>query len=152
MRSPTPDEAAVRGEVAGGAAEPSKRVHAVGDIVVIAAFVLLGMAEHRTAGDALGALRNLVVFLGTWTSVAWVIGLYRHPGASGALSWRLAVTWLVAVSGGILVRALIVGRSLDRGQLVFAGVALALTGTGLLGWRLAYAAVRRFPRPAAPDL
>jgi hypothetical protein len=118
-------------------------VQAAGDLLVLVIFVVAGMAEHRTAGDLLGMLRNLAVFGGLWVLVASSVRLYRPPTASKALSWQLFVTWIAAISVGILVRALFVGRALDRSQLVFWMVAMAFTGAMLAGWRLVYLAVAK---------
>lgn len=123
--------------------ETTGRSHAVGDLVVVAVFVLAGMTEHGTATDPIGVARNLAIFLGTWAAVSWITRLYRAPTGGRSVSIQLVITWVGAVSCGIALRAVLLGRAIDRAQLVFWAVAMALTGAMLLGWRLLYLTARK---------
>jgi hypothetical protein len=79
-------------------------------------FVVIGVLTHDASGGAF--VRDALCILGGWFAVALAVGLYRHGGW-----WRLAVTWVVGVSAGVLVRAAFVGHWPGA----FYGVALAFT-------------------------
>ena len=72
-------------------------------MVALLAFVAIGVATH----DALGAAfaRDAFCIVGAWFAVALGVRLYSHFEW-----WRLAATWLVGVSAGVIVRAAIVGH------------------------------------------
>lgn len=127
-----------------GIGAPTARVLPVGDFVVIAAFVVAGMAEHRTASRFLDIARNLLIFLGAWALLSWITRLYGSKARSRVISTSLATTWFASITLGVLVRAAILGRPLGRSQLVFWAVALVLTGAGLAAWRVGYFSLRRF--------
>ena len=105
---------------------------AIVDAVALVVFVAVGVATH---GASVGAFfRDAACILGAWFLVALAVRLYAHGG------WkRLAVTWLVGVSAGVLVRAAIVGHvAFD-----FWGVALAFTALFVGAARLAATRLRR---------
>ncbi len=120
----------------------SPRIHQVGDLLAIVVFVALGMAEHRAVADLGAAARNMVIFCGMWILFGWATGLYRAPAGTKPVSLALVGSWLGSVGGGVLVRAILLGRTGVRGQVVFFLVAAAFTGVLLLGWRLAYLGLR----------
>jgi Protein of unknown function (DUF3054) len=101
-------------------------VEVVADAAALVVFVAVGVATH---GASVGAFfRDAACFLGCWFAVALVVRLYAGGG------WRrLAVTWLVGVTGGVFLRAAIV----DRWPGAFYGVALGFTAvfvsTGRVG-------------------
>ncbi len=71
-------------------------------------------------------MRDVLCIVGGWFAVAVALRLYARFAW-----WRLAATWLVGVSLGVLVRAAIVGHlAVD-----FWGVALAFTGLFVLAGR-----------------
>jgi hypothetical protein len=74
-----------------------------------------------------------------WFLVAPFLRTYSVP------SWRnLLYTWAVAVSAGVWLRFMMLGRPFDAGFLVFWAIALASTLVLLLAWRgLARAVLRR---------
>lgn len=115
---------------------PSARAAALGDGLALAAFVLVGAAEHGE-GLALGALvRTALPLLGAWVVVASVLGTYRRVG------WvSLALTWVVAVPLGLVLRSAIRGGPWGRGLLIFGGVAMGFTLLFLVAGRLLLLAV-----------
>jgi Protein of unknown function (DUF3054) len=87
-------------------------------------FVVIGVLTHDASLDAL--VRDLACILGGWFAVALVVRLYRRGGG-----WRLALTWLVGISLGVLVRAAIVGHWPGA----FYGVALGFSALLVLSGR-----------------
>jgi hypothetical protein len=91
------------------------------DAAALLVFVVVGVLNHGASATAF--VRDLLCILGGWFAAALVLRLYVRGGA-----WRLAATWLVGVSAGVLVRAAIVGHlAVD-----FWGVALAFTALFVL--------------------
>jgi DUF3054 family protein len=66
-------------------------------------FVVIGVLTHDASLTAF--IRDLACILGGWFAVAFAVRLYSRGGW-----WRLAVTWFVGISLGVLVRAVIVGH------------------------------------------
>ena len=86
------------------------------DAAALLVFVVVGVVTHDASATAF--IRDLLCILGGWFAAAIVLRLYVLGGR-----WRLAATWLVGVSAGVLVRAAIVGHlAVD-----FWGVALGFT-------------------------
>jgi len=86
------------------------------DAAALLVFVVVGVVTHDASATAF--VRDLLCILGGWFAAAIVLRLYVLGGR-----WRLAATWLVGVSAGVLVRAAIVGHlAVD-----FWGVALGFT-------------------------
>ena len=86
------------------------------DAAALLVFVVVGVVTHDASATAF--VRDLACILGGWFAAAIVLRLYVRGGR-----WRLAATWLVGVSAGVLVRAAIVRHlAVD-----FWGVALAFT-------------------------
>ncbi|HEY5100608.1 MAG TPA: DUF3054 family protein [Gaiellaceae bacterium] len=103
------------------------------DAAALLVFVVVGVLTHGASAGAF--VRDLLCILGGWFAVALVLRLYVRGGRS-----RLAATWLVGVSAGVLVRAVLVGHVAYD----FWGVALAFTALFVLVERGLYrVAVRR---------
>ena len=97
---------------------------AVVDAVALVAVVAIGVATHDASAGAF--VRDALCIGGAWFAVAFGVRLYARFAW-----WRLAVTWLVGVSVGVLVRAAIVGHlAVD-----FWGVALVFTALFVLAGR-----------------
>jgi hypothetical protein len=91
------------------------------DAAALLVFVVVGVVTHDASATAF--VRDLLCIVGGWFAAAIVLRLYVRGGR-----WRLAATWLVGVSAGVLVRAAIVGHlAVD-----FWGVALAFTALFVL--------------------
>jgi hypothetical protein len=88
------------------------------DAVAILAFVTVGLISHDGLSAA-GYARDALPILGAWFAAAALFGTYRHGG------WRrLLAAWAVGIPLGVLIRALVLGRTLDGDQLAFLGVTL----------------------------
>jgi len=97
------------------------RKAAAWDAAALLVFVVVGVLTHGAAAGAF--VRDLLCILGGWFAAALVFRLYVRGGW-----WQLAATWLIGVSAGVLVRAVIVGRvAFD-----FWGVALGFTALFVL--------------------
>lgn len=110
------------------------RKAAAWDAGALFVFVVVGVLTH---GASVGAfVRDAACILGGWFVAALVLRLYVRGGW-----WRLGATWLVGISAGVLVRAVIVGHvAFD-----FWGVALAFTALFVLAARGLYRVAVRKP-------
>ncbi len=109
------------------------RKAAAWDAAALLVFVVVGVLTH---GASVGAFfRDAACILGGWFAAAVVLRPYRR-----GTWWRLGATWLVGVSAGVLVRAVVVGHVAYD----FWGVALAFTALFVLAGRgLRHVAVRK---------
>jgi hypothetical protein len=97
------------------------RTAVASDLVALAVFVTIGLLSHHGRISATGYARDLLPIGGCWLLAGGGFDLYRRP------RWNALIgTWLVGVTSGILVRALIVWR-LDGDDAVFLVVALSFT-------------------------
>jgi hypothetical protein len=109
------------------------------DLAALVLFVLAGMRNHHTGSQAEIFVRNAVPVLIAWVVVSLAVRTYRPPSLR-----RLALTWIVAVPVGLLVRTAWVGSPTGGRIAVFLGVGMAFTGLFLLiGRALGAAAGRR---------
>jgi hypothetical protein len=90
------------------------------DLVALLLFTTLGLLSHGF--ELAGYARDLLPLAVAWLVVGFALGLYRRPSRG-----RLVATWLVAVPAAWLVRALVLGRTIDGGELAFLGITLAFT-------------------------
>jgi hypothetical protein len=120
----------------------SNVILAVGDLLALLAFVLVGQADHNTidtANPLLGALPNVVPLAGAWLVVAFLLRAFpkdsQQPRLPAFLG-RSALAWVIAAPIGLVLRML----WLDRGAIPvpFLLVTLAAGGLFLLGWRLIF--------------
>jgi hypothetical protein len=94
------------------------------DAAALVVFVVVGVLNHGASGGAF--VRDAACILGGWFAAALVFRLYVR-----GTWWRLAATWLVGVSVGVLIRAAIVGHVAYD----FWAVALAFTALFVLAGR-----------------
>jgi hypothetical protein len=118
---------------------PRGRLALALDLVALLLFVVAGMRNHATGSQADIFLRNAVPVTAAWLLAAFLLRTYRPPTLRS-----LALTWLVAIPVGVLVRTWWVGSPTGGRIAVFLGVAMAFTGLFLLGGRLAGAYVGRW--------
>lgn len=103
------------------------------DAAALLVFVVVGVLRHGASAGAF--VRDLLCILGGWFAAALVFRLYQR-----GTWWRLGGTWLVGISAGVLLRAVIVGHVAYD----FWGVALAFTALFVLAGRgLRRVAVRK---------
>jgi hypothetical protein len=99
------------------------------DAAAILLFTTVGLLSHGFAPA--GYLRDALPLLGAWFAVALALRLYARP------SWpRLVACWAIAIPLGWLVRALVLGKSFDGGQLAFLVVTLTFSLVFLVALRL----------------
>ena len=120
-----------------GVIAPSTRpaVLAASDAAAIVAFVTVGLVSHKHGITATGYAHDALPFLGAWFGAALLFRTYASGG-----SRRLLATWAVAVPVGVLIRGIVLGRSLDADQLEFLGVALVFSLLFVLALRSALSA------------
>jgi len=113
---------------------------AIGDVVALLVFTLIGLANHKdgiTVSSVLKVMGPLVI---VGALAAAVLGAYRRPGTR-----TLIQAWLVTVPIAILVRKALFSTPATWGStFVFMGVALAFTLLFLLAWRLVARYVMRW--------
>jgi hypothetical protein len=114
------------------------RLLPLADALGILTFATVGLLSHDHALSLTGYARDALPVLVGWFAAALVFGAYRSPTTRSLL-----LTWIVGVTGGILVRALVLGRDLDGGQAVFLGISLAFTLLFVLAWRAALGRLAR---------
>src|SRR5579862_6244545 len=97
------------------------RTGVAADLVGLALFVTVGLLNHHGGVSATGYARDLLPIGGCWLVAGGAFDLYRRP------RWRaLLATWLLGVTFGILVRALVLWR-LNGDDAVFLAVALCFS-------------------------
>ena len=116
----------------------SSSAQAVADGLALLAFVTVGLLSHDHALTATGYARDALPLLAGWYGAAALLGLYRRGGRRALL-----LTWAVGVPAGVVVRALVLGRSASGREAAFLVVALVFTGVFVLGFRAALALARR---------
>ena len=99
------------------------RLAATSDAVAILVFVTIGLLSHHGALSARGYARDALPFLGCWFAVALGLRLYTRPSLG-----RLVATWAIGVPAAVLVRALVLGRTLGSKEAAFLAVSLVTIG------------------------
>jgi DUF3054 family protein len=93
--------------------------------------VTIGLLSHHGGISLRGYARDALPFLGCWFAAALLFRLYARPGP-----WRLAATWAVGVPAAVLVRALVLGRTLGGKEAAFLVVSLVTIGVLVVAFRL----------------
>jgi hypothetical protein len=93
----------------------------VADVVALLVFVTIGLLNHHGGITAAGYARDAIPIGGCWLVAGGAFDLYKRPRLRALLA-----TWLVGVTAGVLVRAL-VRRHIDGGDAVFLAVGLCFT-------------------------
>ena len=104
---------------------------AAADAIAIVLFAAIGQLSHHGGVSAAGFAHDALPILAGWFAAAAVFGAYRHPERRA-----LVLTWLVGVTAGVAVRALVLGRTANGHEASFLGVALVFTLLLVLGCRL----------------
>ena len=79
---------------------PPPRLAMADDTAAIVVFAVVGNVSHYGDVSARGLARDVLPLLGGWLGAGALFGLYRRPTLG-----RLAATWLVGVTAGVVVRA-----------------------------------------------
>jgi Protein of unknown function (DUF3054) len=112
------------------------RLAAASDAAAIALFAVVGLLSHHASPSAFA--RDALPLLGGWFAAALAARLYERPSIP-----RLLVTWAAGITAGVLVRALILGRTLDGRQAAFLATSLVFTLLFVVVLRVVVGAVRR---------
>lgn len=120
-------------------ASTRREILVVGDLIALSLFVPLGARNHNEGLSLAVITRNLLPVAFSWLVVAIILRTYFRHG----FRWVL-INWAVAIPLAIAVRGIAVGRLLTSATLIFLGIAMAVTLTLLLSWRLLAYLVARF--------
>jgi hypothetical protein len=102
------------------------------DAAAIVVFVTIGLISHRRGLSASGYARDTLPLAAGWFGAAALF----HPYASRGVR-RVLATWAVGIPAGVLVRALVLGRTLNGSEAAFLAVCLATIGLLVLTLRSA---------------
>jgi hypothetical protein len=95
---------------------------AVGDLLALLAFAVIGLLSHDRAVSLAGLARDFLPVAIGYVAAALAFGAWRRPGPR-----TLLPAWLVGVTAGVVIRAVALGRNPDGDQLAFLGVTLTTT-------------------------
>jgi hypothetical protein len=112
---------------------PRRRAAAAADAVGIVIFAVVGLISHRASAGAFA--HDALPLLGGWFAVALATRLYARPSVG-----RFLAAWLIGITAGVLVRALILGRHLGGKEAAFLAVSLVFTLLFVLAGRAVAAA------------
>jgi hypothetical protein len=115
---------------------PRRRIAIASDAAAIALFAVVGLLSHHASPSAFA--RDALPLLGGWFAAALATRLYERPSIP-----RLLVTWAAGITAGVLVRALILGRTLDGRQAAFLATSLVFTLLFVVAMRAATSALAR---------
>jgi hypothetical protein len=113
---------------------------ALGDAAALTLFALIGVLSHDEGLSGRGLARTALPILAGWFAAAAALRLYSRGGVG-----RLALTWALGVTAGVVLRGLILGRSLDGAELAFWAVSLAVTAVLVAAWRVIAWGLRVWP-------
>jgi Protein of unknown function (DUF3054) len=100
---------------------PSHLAAVGADAVALLVFVTIGLFTHDGGVSAADYARDAVPLLGCWLLAGGAFDLYKRPRVRALLA-----TWLVGITAGVLLRALLRWH-IDGGDAVFLAVALCFT-------------------------
>ena len=100
----------------------TRRVLALTDAVAILLFATIGLISHDKGLSAGGYARDWLPLLAGWYGAALLFHLYSRPRLRALLE-----TWLVGITTGVLLRALVLGRSLNGKEAAFLVVSLVMS-------------------------
>ena len=108
----------------------------VADLVALLVFVTIGLVNHHGGISAADYARDAIPLCGCWLLAGGAFDLYKQPRLRA-----LVGTWLVGITAGVLVRAL-VRWHVDGGDAVFLAVGLCFTLLFVVVARIAASFVR----------
>lgn len=106
------------------------------DAIAIVLFAAIGQLSHHGGVSASGFARDALPIMAGWFVAAAVFGAYRNPSRRA-----FVLTWLVGVTAGVALRALVLGRTANGHEAAFLLVSLVFTLLLILSCR-AFAARR----------
>ncbi len=126
---------------------PPPRFAVAADAAAIVVFAVIGNVSHHGDVSGRGLARDVLPLLGGWLGAGLLFGLYRRPTLT-----RLAATWLVGVTAGVVARAAVLHHTGVGKEAAFLAVALvftllfALAARALTAWALPRARPRAHRR------
>jgi hypothetical protein len=108
----------------------------VADVVALLVFVTIGLLNHDGGISAADYARDAIPFVGCWLLAGGAFDLYKRPRPRALLA-----TWLLGVTAGVLLRAL-VRWHIDGGDAVFLAVGLCFTLLFVVAARIAASFLR----------
>jgi uncharacterized membrane protein YfcA len=123
---------------------PPPRFAVAADTAAIVVFAVIGNLSHHSDVSARGLAHDVLPLLGGWLGAGVLFGLYRRPTV-----WRLAATWLVGITAGVVVRAAILQHTDVGKEAAFLAVALVFTLLFALAARVLTSWVLPRARPRA---
>jgi hypothetical protein len=108
----------------------------VADVVALLVFVTIGLLNHDGGISAGDYARDAIPFVGCWLLAGGAFDLYKRPRLRALLA-----TWLLGVTAGVLLRAL-VRWHIDGGDAVFLAVGLCFTLLFVVAARIAASFLR----------
>jgi len=115
---------------------PSHLAAVAADVVALLIFVTIGLFNHHGGVSAANYARDALPLVGCWLLAGGAFDLYKRPRVRALLA-----TWLVGVTAGVLLRALLRWH-IDGGDAVFLAVALCFTLLFVAVVRIAVSFVR----------
>jgi hypothetical protein len=100
------------------------------DVAAIVVFAVIGNLSHHGGVTAGGLARDILPLLGGWLGAGLLFGVYRAPSLT-----RLAATWLVGITAGVVIRAAVIRHTNVGKEAAFLAVALVFTGLFALAAR-----------------
>ena len=92
------------------------------DAAALTAFVIVGLLSHHGAIRWSDLAATLIPLVASWMATAGAVGLYLHPRPAALL-----VTWLVGVTLGVTIRAVLLERAPDAEEAAFLAASLVFT-------------------------
>jgi hypothetical protein len=92
------------------------------DAAALTVFVIVGLLSHHGRIHLHDLAATLIPLLLAWMATAVSLGLYPHPRPAAFL-----VTWLVGVTLGVALRAVLLERSADTEEAAFLAASLVFT-------------------------
>lgn len=92
------------------------------DAAALTAFVIVGLISHHGGIRGHDLAATLIPLLASWMATAVAIGLYLHPRIAALL-----VTWVIGVTLGVAVRAVLLERPADKEEAAFLAASLVFT-------------------------
>lgn len=114
------------------------------DAAALVAFVAAGAVSHGGAGLLGSAAVTLACLFACWFGLAALLGAYRTP----ARRVRVAAVWALAVPLAVLVRALVLGRTLNGHEAAFLATSLVFIALFVVAARLIAGLIARVAAPA----
>jgi DUF3054 family protein len=95
---------------------------AAADAAAIVIFAAIGQLSHHGGVSLAGFARDALPILAGWFLAAAAFGLYKRNSRRAFM-----LTWLVGVTAGVAVRAVVLGRTLNGHEAAFLVTSLVFT-------------------------